>query len=214
MIEKFTALAANSFMEIQFQNLTKEKSRAPRLRCEARPDDVPRTSLRRIRLKPEGVLADAKKHRLRRIDAEKPVTDCAADFRVLVLEMALVVLLEDAEHLVHLPLVGRMEQDVGHVIPQILAAVAENGERTIPGRAEFRLQDVAELLFADFGHFEASFQGSELSSQRDSISIHSNHNNLVMSNKQNRNSIEFLFRIHFEKFFFSAFTKYGSSLCF
>ena len=95
-------------MKIQFQNLRKKKGRTPRLRCEVRPGGASRTSLRR-RLESEGLLANAKKHCLRRVDVKKSVADGAADFRVLVLEMALVVLLDDAEHLVYLPLVSRMK---------------------------------------------------------------------------------------------------------
>ena len=131
-------------------------------------------------LKSERLLADAQKHRLGGIDAKKPIADGAANLGVLKREVTLVVLLQSTKHLVHLPLGGGVEQDVGHVIPQVLAAVAESGESAIPRGAKLRLKDVSELLFADFGH-NASFQGSRLSSRCDSIYMHSNHNNGSMS---------------------------------
>ena len=201
-------------MKIRYQKIRKEKGRAPRLCCEARPDVVPRTSLRRIRLKPELLLADAKKHRLCRVDAEKSVADGAADLRMLKLEMALVVLLQDTEYLVHLPLVSRVEQNVGHVVRQVRATIVEDGEGTIPGRTELRLQDVAELLFTDLGH-KVSFQGSGLSSHHDSISMYSNHNNGPVSNAKPKTETQesFCSKSVLKNFSFLLLTESGISFC-
>ncbi|TSC93355.1 MAG: hypothetical protein CEN89_138 [Candidatus Berkelbacteria bacterium Licking1014_7] len=183
------------------QNLQKEKGRASRLCCEARPDGASRTSLRRVRLEPESLLADVKKHRLCRIDTEKLVADGAADLRMLVLEVSPIVFLQNAKHLIHFSLVGRVEQNVRHVVPQIRATVMEDGERTIPCDPELRLQDIAELLPVDLCH-KASFQDSGLSSHCGPISIYSKHNNNAVSSTKpkNRNSCEFLFRNYFENF--------------
>ena len=202
------------FMKIHYQNIEKEKGRAPRLYCEARPGVMPRTSLRRIRLESEGLLTEAKKHRLRRVDTEKPVADGTTDLRVLVLKMASVVILDHGEHFVHIPLVSGMEQDVGYVVPQVRAAIAEDGERTVPGRAELRLQDVTELLFVDFGH-KASFQGSGLSSQHDSTSRYSYHDNDSISNSKTKTETfqSFCSKINYENFSFLLLTESEISFC-
>jgi len=73
-------------------------------------------SLCQVRLEPEGLFADAKKHRLGRIDVEKVVSDRTADFGMLEFEMTLVVFSQGVEHFVYFFLVGRVEQDIDHVI--------------------------------------------------------------------------------------------------
>ena len=161
--------------------------------CKTRLGGAPRTSLRRIRLEPKSVLAEAKKHRLCPVDAEESIADRATDFRVLELEMAPGVFLEDAEHFVHLPLIGRAEQDVGDVEPPIRAVVAKDGECAVPERAKFGLEGVAELLFADFGHTETSFQGSELSSHDDPISMYSSRNNTLKSTAKSKTETQMSF---------------------
>ena len=113
-------------------------------------------------LKSECLLADVQEHRLGGVDAEKPISDSATNFGVLVLKMAPVVLFEGIKNLLDFPLVGGVQKHVGYIVPEVLATITEGGQGAIPGTAKLGLKDLTELLFIHSDH-NTSFQGSVLS---------------------------------------------------